>query len=456
MRTRSVTQMYLNFILPSSSTKIVADYREKYDALNNLLLANPQLIDLVHADFCRWLSTSDSGRESLYTSEEILRVLVVMFVESDSYRDVVVRIENSDFLRKFIGMGFCKPMMDFSFVSKAFGALSENTWKALNFSLAHYAKDTVCISGEKLRTDTTAYEANIHYPTDSSLLWDSFRVLSRTLRRAQKALPQLELKRRFHDNKVKKLAFYIARNAKSTSKATQREVKRAYRKLIERVRWIVGVSKDMQQRLEQAFCQVPQLSLYMPTVERIINQAERRIFDGEVVPACEKVYSLFEEHTELLVRGKAGKRVEFGHKVLLAQTGEKFISHYRVLPKREEDKDLVEETLEAHRNLFGKLPNVFSADKGFYGGAKKLKELEKKIETVSICKKGRRNETEKAREHSNEFRDGQRFRAGVEGSISVLKRAFKLNRCLFKGFKNFAASVGCAVFCHNLVLLARK
>ncbi|HSF92295.1 MAG TPA: ISNCY family transposase [Paracoccaceae bacterium] len=455
MRTKSVTQMYLNYILPSSPTKVVAAYRRKYGALNDLLLANPAVLDLVHADFCRWLSSSESGRESRYTSEEILRALVVMFVQGDSYRDLVVRIENSEFLRSFIGLGFCKPMMDFSFVAKTFAALSEDTWKAVNLSLAQYAKDESWITGEKLRTDTTAYEANIHYPTDSSLLWDSFRVLSRTLRRVQTELPRLGLKHRYHDRKVKKLGFYIARNAKSTSKATQREVKRKYRTLIERVRWIAEVSKDVQQRLHCACWEAPELELYTPTVERIINQAERRVFHGEVVPAGEKVYSLFEEHTELLVRGKAGKRVEFGHKVLLAQTGEKFISHYRVMPKREEDKDLVDETLDAHQDLFGELPDLFAGDKGFYSGVKKLKELGKKIETVSICKKGRRTAAEEVREHGEAFKDGQRFRAGVEGSISVLKRAFKLNRCLFKGFKNFAASVGCAVFCHNLVLLAQ-
>ena len=362
MRMKTVRQMYLDFVIPSSPTKVVAAYRMKYGALNALLVANPAVLELVHSDFCRWLSTSQKGRRSDYTSEEILRCLVVMFVEQDSYRDVVVRIENSDFLRSFVGLGFAKPMMDFSFVGKAFAALSGETWHAVNQSLARHAKKKAWISGEKLRTDSTAYESNIHYPTDSSLLWDSFRVLCRTLRRLQKACPKLGLTHRYHDKKVKKLAFYIAR--------------------------------------------------------------------------------------------KAGKPVEFGHKVLLAQTGEKFITHYKVMPEREEDKDLLNATLDAHRSLFGKLPDTLAADKGFYASVKQLAGLEKKIKTVSICKKGRRTKKEEEREHSDEFKAGQAFRAGVEGTISVLKRAFKLNRCLFKGYKNFASSVGCAVFCHNLVLLA--
>lgn len=455
MRTKSVRQMYLDFLLPSSPTKVVAAYREKYAAINELLLANPAVLDLVHADFSRWLSSSDKGRESQYTSEEILRSLVVMFVEQDSYRDVVVRIENSEFLRGFVGFGFFKPMMDFSFVGKAFAALSEETWKAVNDSLAHYAKEEEWITGEKLRTDTTVYEANIHYPTDSSLLWDSFRVLARVLRLLQQEAPELGFKHRYHDKKVKKLAFYIARNAKSTSKRTQRRVKRTYRLLIDRVRWIAAISKDVQQRLCRVFLEAPDLEEYTPIIERIIDQAERRIFEGEVVPVEEKVFSLFEEHTELLQRGKAGKAVEFGHKVLIAQTGEKFITHYRVMPKREEDKDLLNETLAAHRDLFGQAPGTLAADKGFYESVEQLKTLGKEIKVVSIGKKGRRTAVEEEREHGEAFRAGQSFRAGVEGSISVLKRAFKLNCCLFKGYRHFASSVGCAVFCHNLVLLAQ-
>lgn len=455
MRTKSVSQMYLDFILPSSPTKVVAAYRRRYGAINDLLLANPAVLDLVHADFCQWLSGSKSGRKSRYTSEEILRSLVVMFVEGDSYRDTVIRIENSDFLRSFIGLGFAKPMMDFTFMGKAFAALSEETWKAVNLALAGYARDEAWISGEKLRTDSTAYEANIHYPTDSSLLWDSFRVLCRTLRRVQQERPELGLKHRYHDKKVKKLAFFIARNAKSPSKATQRRVKRSYGTLIERVRSITAISNDVQRRLPLASVEAPELALYTPTAERIVDQAQRRVFDGEVVPAGEKVYSLFEEHTELLKRGKAGKPVEFGHKVLIAQSGEKFITHYKVMPEREDDKDLLVGAIDAHRDLFGDAPGTLAADKGFYESVKQLRELEKDIDTVSICKKGRRTEAEEAREHGEAFQEGQRFRAGVEGSISVLKRAFKLNRCLFKGYKNFAASVGCAVFCHNLVLLAQ-
>jgi IS5 family transposase len=438
-----------------SSRKIVEQHRAQYRSINEILLNNPHILDLAHADFCTYLSESEEGREGRYTSEEILRALVVMFIEQDSFRDAVIRIEDSEFLRTFVGFGVYKMVMDYSFLSKAGAALSPETWKAMNDALGHYAHDESKISGGDLRVDTTAYETSIHYPTDSSLLWDSFRVLARVLKRVQEENPALGLTHRYHVTKVKKLAHFISRNAASNVKGKQREVKRIYRMLLERVRWIVSVSKQVRAKLPLGSIDAPELEHYEPLVERIIDQAHRRVFDGEIVPAAEKLYSLFEEHTELLIRGKAGKHVEFGHMVLVAQTREKFISHYRSLAKREPDQDLLAGTLDAHRALFGQTPGLLAADKGFYESTKQLTALEKNIETVSICKKGRRSALEHARESAETFKDGQRFRAGVEGSISVLKRAFKLNRCLFKGFKNFSASVGCAVFCYNLVLLAR-
>lgn len=455
MRTKSTRQAYLEMSLPSTLTKVVAEYCAKYSAIDRILLANPAVLDLAHVDFVERLSESDDGRESTYTSEELLRAVIVLFLEQDGYRDLVVRIETSEFLRNFMGFGFYKPMMDFTLVSKAFSALSDQTWKAMNDALGHYARTQDKITGDRMRIDTTVYEANIHYPTDSSLLWDSYRVLMRLLQDLQRECRELHLKHRYHDKKVKKLAQSIARNAGSQSTSKQKMVKRWYRTLIDRVRWIVDIAKNVKAISTSMLMELLTLEHFAGLAERVVDQAKRRIFKGEQVSADAKLYSLFEEHVELLIRGKAGKPVEFGHMVVLTQTAEKFITYYRSLPKREEDPALLPESLEAHRNLFGKNPSVLAGDKGFYSSAEQLATLEETIETVSICKKGRLTEEQKAREHTEEFQDGQRFRSGVEGSISVLKRAFKLNRCFFKGIRNFAASVGCAVFCYNLVLLTR-
>ena len=452
MRLKSIPDQYFDFS-ENSTLKVVTEYRQKYQALSGLLDDNPDLLTLAHRDWAKLLSSSREGRTG-YTSEQLLRALLVMFIEGDSYRDVVVRIDTSEFLRHFVRLGF-KATMDFTFLSKAIGVLSAETVAAMNEALSAYAICEGKISGEKHRLDTTVYEANIHYPTDSSLLWDSFRTLARLVQSIQKELPELGLRHRFHDKKVKKLYTFIGRNAASKSKATQRKVKRQYRGLIGRVRWILHVGQDVLARLDTAGYECPELAHYLPLVHQIVHQADQRVLHGVKLAADEKLYSLFEEHTELIQRGKAGKAIEFGHKILLAQTGEKFIHHYQVMARRREDKDLLEPALEAHKELFGHYPDVVAADKGFYENMQQIAALEGKIQTVSIGKKGRRTPHEQSRERSESFVAGQRFRAGVEGSISVLKRAFHLGRCLFKGFKNYATSVGLGVLCHNLVLLTR-
>lgn len=453
MRTQASSEQYFNFV-GESSLKIVNQYRDQYDQLSRLLDDNPALLSLAHQDWAELLSTSDEGRDG-YTSEQLLRALLVLFLESKTYRSTVILIDNSEFLQYFVRLGV-KPTMDFTFLNRAFTALQAPTLLTMNTVLANYAITAEMISGEKQRMDTTVYETNIHYPTDSSLLWDSFRTLARLIRIVQKELPQLGLDHRFHDKKVKKLVTFIARNASSKNKKTQRKIKQTYATLIQRVAWILGVGRQVEKCLAGAGYTVEALSHYLPLVARIVDQADRRVLKGETLPPDEKLYSLFEEHTELIVRGKAGKPIEFGHKILVAQTGEKFIHHYAVVEKRIEDKELLMPAVNAHKTLFGHYPDVLSTDKGFYESMQQIEGLEELIPVVSIAKKGRRNQAEYERETSDAFIDGQRFRAGSEGSISVSKRAFKLGRCFFKGFKNYAASVGFAVLCHNLVLLARQ
>lgn len=457
MRKKMLDQGYLDFSI-KSTLKVVREYRTKYEGIGQILEANPKILEIAHGDFSRALSKSEYGRGG-YTSEQILRSIVVMFTEVMSYRDTVIMVENSEFLRSFIRLGK-KGMMDFTFLCKAYTSLSEETWKAINEALSGYAKKGEKITPEKLRIDTTAYETNIHYPTDSSLLWDSYRTLSRLMRNASEEMRAVGLTHRFHTKKTRKLALFISRNSDKKDKRVQQKIKSIYRKLIERVTWIASVGTTAMQLLSQAMefktaAIAVELKHFLPIIKKIIGQAESRVIFGNQVPSSEKVYSLFEEHTELIKRGKARKPIEFGHKVLLAETEEKFIIHYETMPKQKADKELIQESLNAHKKVFRCRPDILAGDKGFYESREQIGKLSKKIETVSICKKGRRTEEEDQRESTEEFKDGQRFRAGIEGTISVLKRAFKLGRCFFKGFKNFASSVGCAVFCHNLVMLAR-
>lgn len=462
MRTLMSPTAYFDFSSPSSR-KITQEYRARYQAISALLDANPALLALAHGEWARLLSSSPKGRRSDYTSEQLLRALLVMVLEDTDLRGTVVQLENSEFLQYFVRLG-PEGVMDFTFLNRACNALSPRTWEALNLLLSGYAVREGLIGPEKMRVDSTVYETNIHYPSDSALLWDSFRVLARLVRQLQRAAPELGLRHRFHDRKVKKLYTFIARNAGSKCNATQRRVKTHYRQLIHAVRWITNIGQEVLAQSGKTRLLLSNLVLgglraelahYLPLAARVLFQAEERVLRGGMVPPDEKLYSIFEEHTEMLRRGKAGKSIEFGHLIVLAQTGEKFIHHYRVLEQRQADPELLPGALATHRLIFGRDPGQLAADKGFYQSREQLAELRGQIPQVSIAKKGRRTAAETARETSEAFVAGQRFRAGIEGSISVLKRAFKLRRCLFKGFKHYAASVGLAVLCHNLVLLTR-
>ena len=165
--------------------------------------------------------------------------------------------------------------------------------------------------------------------------------------------------------------------------------------------------------------------------------------------AAERVFSIFEPHTELLKRGRRQKPVEFGHMVLLCQSPEKFITDYEAYRHRRADCQLTEEVIERHEGLFGQRPEVLAADMGFCPDEEKYEELQGRVGTLAIPRRMR----DLADAVMSMWRS---FRAGIEGTISGLKRAFRLARCHYRGFKRFAAALGLGVFCHNLVVLAKQ
>jgi len=187
---------------------------------------------------------------------------------------------------------------------------------------------------------------------------------------------------------------------------------------------------------------------------RVVWQATERVLHARPVPNEDKLFSIFEEHTELLKRGKAGKDIEFGHMIQIQQTGEKFITDYEVFEMKPAEPALVAPALKSHKRLFGEFPSILAGDKGYWSG-EEFEKMPAEIEIVSIPKKGRRTAAEKEREHDPLFRLAQAFRAGVEGSISFLKRILGLTRCMNKGWQHYASTVGATVVAHNLLILAR-
>jgi IS5 family transposase len=258
---------------------------------------------------------------------------------------------------------------------------------------------------------------------------------------------------RFHEKKVKKMCLYITRYASSKDKKRRRKVKKYQAQLIEQVYRIAQVASEFVDTIQASPNQVlqfvsAQMASYLGSINKVVQVAERVWIRGEVVPANERIFSLFEDHTELIKRGRRNKPVEFGHKILLGQTKEKFITQYSVMEKQIVDCKLPEQILREHEATFGKVPDELAADKGFCGDQETMAKLRERVKVVAI--------PQRLKDFTDDlFVRLQHFRAGIEGSISALKRVFGLLRCPYRGFKSFASHVGLGVFAYNLVVLSK-
>ena len=432
--------------------KTVRQYREKYKGISQVLDENPEILDLVHRDFKKLSQGGRHGREADFTSETMFRALIVHAVEGLSLRETVVRIADSDFLQDFLRTRK-KAVMDYSFLDKCFKAIRPETWKRVNELLGQHAVAEEAVDPSVIRTDTTAVETNIHWPTDCSLLWDTYRVAARLLVQGRKICPE-SCPHRFHERKIKRLYLFITRYCTSKSKKRLRKVKTSFGTLIERVGRIVEIAREFCEFAKQSGDidlqgVAGELKCFLPAMTTVVYNARRREIQGETVPAVERVFSIFEPHTELIMRGRRSKPIEFGHMVLLCQAPEKFITDYDVMEERIADCELTEVVIDRHEKLFGETPEVLAGDKGFCPAAEKYAELEERVGTLAIPRR--------MRDFADEVLSyWQAFRAGIEGTISGLKRAFRLARCFYRGFKSFAASVGLAVFSHNLIVLAKS
>ncbi len=469
MRPKINTQNEFDF--QPSNLQVTNDYYAKYQAISELLDETPEIVDAVHGDLAPALDevTVEDRRGATYkfTSDTILRIVLCQIIEGCSLRQIIIRIDDSNFLRNFVRI-FNGPMIDFSSLCKLKNYIKPATWKKMNELLTRTAVEGECVEGDRLRFDTTAVETNIHWPTDSSLLWDTYRTLARILETIREIDPALVGDRRLLLKKAKKLQQKIARKA-AKSRRSAEALKPLYSKLFDLVenllRWadeIAGpLAHNLARRRYSPLVQATMESHLQELVhfealgQRVLNQARRRVLDGETVPNDEKIFSIFEPHTELLKRGKADKEIEFGHMIQIQQVEGKFITDYEVFETKPVEHELVMPALEQHKELFGAYPKQVAADKGYYANMEQIKDLSEIVEVVAISKKGKRTEAQTRRETDPAFRHAQRFRAGVEGTISFLKRVLGLFRCYNKGWEHYVATVGATIFAHNLVILSR-
>jgi IS5 family transposase len=225
------------------------------------------------------------------------------------------------------------------------------------------------------------------------------------------------------------------------------------RQVVEQTKGIGGIDVVAGLMIDQLRRQI---TSYGDLADRVIDQTRRRVLEGEPVPSEQKVYSIFEPHTDLIKRGKVLKPVEFGHKVFLAESAQGLITDYRVLKGNPADADHVEASLERHRQTFQHPPEWYAGDRGFYSADNVQRCQQAAVGEVCIPQRGgKKTAGQEALERSPAFRKAQRFRVGIEGRISVLFRGRGMKRCRAKGRERFEMLVGAAVLANNLMRIAQ-
>ncbi|TLN00318.1 ISNCY family transposase, partial [bacterium] len=313
--------------------------------------------------------------------------------------------------------------------------------------------------------DGTVVETNIHPPSDSSLLVDSVRVLGRTLSRAKAVLKEeAHLGRAVFRNRlrsVRRLARQAGEAMRKGGETAQTQGKAAYRRLVQATQATIRQAEQVCAALEKQGSEEAQklaqiLATFLPRAEQVVSQTVRRVFDGEQVPAPEKIVSLFEPHTAIIRRNKAHKPTEYGHKVWLDEVDGGIVTRWQVLEGNPSDKEQWKPSLEHHLQQFGHPPHQASADRGVYSSANEAIAQQKGVQHVILPKPGQKSEARKQHEKQRWFRQGRRWHAGIEGRISVLKRRNGLDRCRDHGEQGFARWVGWGVIANNLHVIGQK
>jgi transposase, IS5 family len=431
-------------------------------AISNFLDRHGHLVEKVRRDLERGLKNPKIGRNGL-TAHQVLRSLTLMRVKNWHYRELRERITDGYTLRRFTRF-YSKLVPKHDAFNRAFNRLTPATLEAINEIVVKSAVALGLENGKKLRVDTTVVESDIHHPTDSTLLWDSVRVITRLVGQLNDLLPHgvpgFTDRTRSARRRMQEIQRMTARDRQDKLAPKYRALICTTGQVVENARLVL--KKTEQVRSIDLMTEVAiktlreEIDHYCGLGERVIDQARRRVLDGEQVPNQQKLFSIFETHTDLIKRGKILKPVEFGHKVFIAESARGLITQYRVLNGNPTDDAQVQSSLERHQQTFGDAPKIYSADRGFFSQDNIQQCKDAGVDLVCIPQRGGKKKlAQEAYEKSPAFKDAQRFRAGVEGRISVLFRGRGMKRCLAKGRERFELLVGAAVLANNLMAIAR-
>src|SRR5467141_2814247 len=390
-------------------------------------------------------------------AEVALRLLILKHVRNWSYDTLEREVRANLVYRAFTRIGDEK-VPDAKTLARLGQAIGPEVIGELHERLMELARERGVIKGRKLRVDTTVVETNIHYPTDGSLLGDGARVLTRTMKKIEKKTGGLRKKIRDRMRSVTKRVIAIALAGRAPGTEAEERRRKEYaglltltRKILNQTQGVLGETQKLSSRRRSGLRSlIETLETMAGRVRQVMKQTKARVFHG-ITRYPGKIVSLFEPHTEIIRKGKASKPTEFGKMVQIQEAENQIITHYDVFDRRPSDRELFIGAVEAHQQILGRVPNLATADAGYYSQAQERAAEEKGVKWVAIPNRSTRSAERKKKEKSRWFKKAQRWRTGCEGRISVLKRRHGLNRCRYRGDEGMKRWVGLGVMADALI-----
>jgi IS5 family transposase len=431
--------------LPLAQPFIEHEHARELEAISAILDELREVLRLVERDLTTGRSAAH-GRPGL-SAEQVLRALVVKQLNGFSYEELAFHLADSTSYRAFCRLGAFEESPSRSTLQENIKRLRADTLAAINRALVEHANQAGLEDGGMVRGDCTTVASHIHRPADSTLLWDTVRVLVRLLKRARAYGAEFTNHRR-----RAKRRWYGIQNAK-------RFVERVplYRDLL----WVCqetladaekAALKLRKQKAEEAQELSRWLLHYVALGQHVVAQTQRRVIDRERVPAPEKLVSIFEPHTDIIMKGDPDP--EYGHKVFLTTGRSSLVLDCVILEGNPADRTLAVEMMERHRRIYHELPRQLAYDGGFASKANLAQLKAMGIPEVAFHKRCGLAISDMVRS-SWVYKRLRNFRAGIEGWISFLKRCFGLARCLWHGFASFKAYVWSSILTANLLTFAR-
>jgi IS5 family transposase len=428
------------------------------------LLDDPELVSLVRQSLASRSPLSPRTGRPCIAPDRLLRCCALKHLKGWSFRELERELRSNLVYRRFTRFD-ADPTPNYSTFSRCFALLGADMTQRIHDRVVAKAREERVARGRKMRSDTSVVESNVHYPTDSALLGDSIRVLTRSLQRIAKqcaagAVPVVN-----HARAMKRRLLEINRAAKSLTQASQQRLKDSYGGLLKLTRGVVRQARAVVEDLQagrlpvvgsviSVLAQEGQLRHFIPLVEKGIAQTHERIFQGNCYVA-DKVLSLFEPHTQAIRKGKAHKPTEFGRLVRLDEVENGIVSGYEVLEGNPADTNAWRPALEQHQLSFGRPPRMATADRGYFAAKNEQEAKASGVERVALPARGRLSKARTKLQKERWFKRALRWRAGIEARISTLKHPFSMRRATYKGDEGFQREVGWCVITQNLVSMAR-